>query len=124
MKTTVLLVGLGGALGSIMRYLMTYRIICRITRLPELYGTLAVNVTGCLLIGIAYGLAERHDWFSPQMRWLITTGLCGGYTTFSAFTYENVRLLQNGHYGFCFVYILAGIALCLAATFAGIMIAG
>jgi CrcB protein len=123
MKTTLLLVGLGGASGSILRYLTTYFITDRITRFPAIYGTFAVNFVGCLLIGIVYGLSERHAWFSPQLRYLLATGFCGGYTTFSAFAHENISLLQHGHHGLCFVYILICVTTCLAATFIGVMLA-
>jgi CrcB protein len=77
-----------------------------------------------LLIGIAIGLSERYGWFSPQMKWFVVTGICGGYTTFSAFAYENVRLLQTGNYGVSLVYMLASIIICFSATFIGLAITG
>jgi CrcB protein len=122
MVRTLLLVGLGGGLGSMLRYLTTYFITSRITRFPAIYGTFAVNFAGCLLIGIAIGLSERYAWFSPQMRWFFATGICGGYTTFSAFAYENISLLRNGNYYASFVYILASVIICFVATFIGFAI--
>jgi CrcB protein len=116
---TLLLIGLGGGLGSMLRYLVTYFITSRITRFPAIYGTFAVNFTGCLLIGIAIGLSERYAWFSPQMRWFIATGICGGYTTFSAFAYENINLIQNGNYIISLIYIFASVIICFLATFIG-----
>jgi CrcB protein len=124
MVKTILLVGLGGGLGSMLRYLTTYFIISRITRFPAIYGTFAVNFIGCLLIGVAIGLSERYAWFSPQMRWFVAAGLCGGYTTFSAFAYENIDLLRNGNYFVSLVYILASVVICFSATFAGFAIVG
>ncbi|MDR3340877.1 MAG: fluoride efflux transporter CrcB [Candidatus Symbiothrix sp.] len=122
MKTTLCLIGLGGAAGSILRYLSSRFVAGKIDFLPGIWGTFAVNLVGCLLIGIVYGLSERYEWFSPQMRLFLATGFCGGYTTFSAFAYENVTLWQQGNYLVGFAYILISIAACLLATFAGIAV--
>jgi CrcB protein len=118
----LLLVGLGGGLGSMLRYLVTCLITSRITRFPAIFGTFAVNFTGCLIIGVVVGLSERYNWFSPQMRWFAATGICGGYTTFSAFAYENINLMRNGNLIVSFVYILASIIICFFATYAGFII--
>ncbi|GHT16475.1 putative fluoride ion transporter CrcB [Bacteroidia bacterium] len=122
MKSTLLLIGLGGAIGSMLRYLTTGKIISKMTIFPVLWGTFAVNVIGCLIIGIVYGLSERYDWFSPQLRLFFATGICGGYTTFSAFAYENAGLLQQGNFVTSLIYIFSSIAVCLLATFAGMAI--
>ncbi|MDR2384539.1 MAG: fluoride efflux transporter CrcB [Tannerella sp.] len=122
MKTTLLWVGLGGAIGSMLRYATTHFIAGRITQFPSIYGTFCVNLVGSLLIGIVWGLSERYDWLSPPLRLFLVTGLCGGYTTFSAFAYENVNLWQTGNYGISFIYICASIILCLGATFLGLLI--
>lgn len=111
--------GLGGALGSMLRYLATRFITEHISRFPAVYGTFAVNITGSLLLGVIYGLSERYNLFSPQLRSLLATGLCGGFTTFSAFACDNVRLLQNGQHGIAAVYILFSVISCIAAAFAG-----
>jgi CrcB protein len=118
----LLLVGLGGGLGSMLRYLATSFITSRITCFPAILGTFAVNFTGCLLIGIAIGLSERYAWFSPQVRLFVATGICGGYTTFSAFAYENINLIRNGNYFVSLIYILASVIVCFSATFAGFSI--
>lgn len=119
----LILVGLGGALGSIMRYLITHFVISRFSGLSAIYATFTVNFIGCLLIGIIFGLSERYDWFSPQWNRFAATGICGGFTTFSAFALENVNLLQGGNYCTSFAYTAASVVICLAATFAGIIIA-
>jgi CrcB protein len=122
MKTAFLWVALGGAAGSVLRYATTHFIAGRITQFPAIYGTLFVNFTGSLLIGIVWGLSERYDWLSPPLRLFLVTGLCGGYTTFSAFAYENVTLLQNGNYGLSCIYAVASIVLCVGASFLGLLI--
>jgi CrcB protein len=86
------------------------------------YGTLTVNFLGCLLIGIVYGVSERFHFFSPQWRLFLATGVCGGFTTFSAFAYENVIMLQHSNLlGFAF-YSVISLLLCLMAVFAGLSI--
>lgn len=117
---TLLLIGLGGGLGSMLRYAVSVGITNRFSGSIFPYGTLVVNILGCVLIGVAYGLAARYDWFTPQMRLFLATGICGGFTTFSAFAYENVSLFQSGNYLMAFTYTVASFVLCLIATFAGL----
>jgi CrcB protein len=119
MKMTLLLVGLGGAIGSMMRYLTTCFVVNRVTCLPAFWGTFAVNFIGCLIIGMVYGLSSRYDWLTPQWRIFLATGICGGYTTFSAFAYENVNLLQQENYAMSLIYIAASVIVCLFAAFLG-----
>ncbi len=122
MKTALLLVGLGGAIGSMLRYLSTYTIINRFPQIPVIYSTLVVNIIGSFLIGLIFGLSMRYDCISHQWRLFLATGICGGYTTFSAFSHENINLLQSGHYGTCFLYILISVIVCLIATWTGLFI--
>lgn len=116
---TVVLVGIGGFIGSAARYLTTL-LVNRLVPPPFPLGTFVVNVLGCLLIGIFFGMSERFHWMSGDWRIFLTSGLCGGFTTFSAFAYENVRLLQTSNIMTFALYTTASIALCLIATFAGI----
>ncbi|MDR3093444.1 MAG: fluoride efflux transporter CrcB [Bacteroidales bacterium] len=122
MKYALLLVGAGGAIGSMLRYLTSQLVAQRMAQYSSLWGTFAVNVIGCLVIGAVFGLSERYGWFSPQLRLFFATGICGGYTTFSTFAYENIELLQqdNGIIGFAYIFI--SIVTCLTATFVGIAI--
>jgi CrcB protein len=122
-KMKILLIGLGGALGSILRYITAQLVAERIARFPAVYGTFAVNIVGSLLIGIIYGLSERYQWLTPNLRFLLATGFCGGFTTFSAFAFDNVQLIQNGNYGVSIAYIVLSVVFCLAAAFAGFLIA-
>ena len=92
----VLLVALGGAVGSVARYKMGGWILLHTGQWKFPAGTFAVNVLGCLIAGILAGLAERHALFTLESRVLIFTGFLGGFTTFSAFGLETTFLLQRG----------------------------
>jgi fluoride exporter len=81
-----------------------------------------VNVLGCLIIGVVFGLSERFDWMTPEWRFFLATGFCGGFTTFSAFALENIILLQNRDYFTFAIYAVLSFALCLAAAFTGLLI--
>ena len=93
---SILLVALGGALGSAARYKLSGWVLHRTVEWRFPLGTFVVNVAGCLIIGLAAGLAVKEDYFSPESRTLIFTGLLGGFTTFSAFGLETFYLLRRG----------------------------
>lgn len=117
-----ILVILGGAIGSGSRYLLsTYITRAYPTIFP--YGTFAVNIIGCLFIGFIYGLTERFQVSSIQWRLFLATGLCGGFTTFSAFAYENIQLLQTEKYTAFALNTLGSCIVGFAAVFLGVMIA-
>lgn len=118
MNRFVILVGIGGLFGSIARYLAASFLTKTFpTAFP--YGTFAVNVVGCLIIGVIFGLSERFDWLL-EWRLLLATGFCGGFTTFSSFAYENIILLQDKDYLTFASYSILSFALGLAATFIGL----
>ena len=115
----LLFVGLGGMIGSIMRYLVsgwTHKIL---SSLLFPYGTLTVNVTGCLLIGILGGLSENKEFLSPQMRLFLFIGVLGGFTTFSTFGYETAALLRDREFLQGFLNIGLNLIVCLFAVFSG-----
>ena len=115
----LLLVGLGGGLGSMVRFLcQKYVYEWHPHHFP--FGTFIVNIAGCFLIGIFYALADREQWLSPQWRVLLTTGFCGGFTTFSSFAFENISLLKHGEIGYLLLYTLGSVVLGIAACWAGI----
>jgi CrcB protein len=109
-------VALGGAVGSVARYLVGVAVQSRSVGLPV--GTLLVNLTGCLLLGFLIRYALATPAISPEIRALLTTGLCGGYTTFSTFGYETVALLEDGDWRRAGLYV----AISLAGSLAGVMI--
>lgn len=119
---TILLIGSGGFIGSVARYGLQ-QLISRFY--PSVFpsGTLLVNLAGCFAIGLIYGLSERNDWMNEDWKLFLAIGLCGGFTTFSSFSYENVRLIRDGQYGLAFLYIAASVLLGVALTFAGIYLA-
>ncbi len=108
---------LGGGLGSVMRYWVQLMINSRGSwAFP--WATWASNIAGCFLIGLFYAWSARLNW-SAEMRLMLTTGLCGGFTTFSTFSNESLNLLKTGNHIMFGVYLAASIALGLLAVFAG-----
>ncbi len=117
----ILLVAIGGAAGSVLRYL-TGEFFKKISSTTFPLGTFVANIAGCLLIGILIGLFDKAGSDNPQLKWLLITGFCGGYTTFSSFSYENVSLLQHGNYGLAFLYIASSLLLGLLAVGFGLFL--
>lgn len=122
MFKAVIIVFAGSGLGGVARYGMQ-------TWLLKLYpsifpiGTFVVNLLGCFLIGLFYAISEKASILTPEWRIALTTGFCGGFTTFSTFAYENVFLLKSGNYLLLGLYIVASVLLGIAGVFAGIYVA-
>src|SRR5262249_47210394 len=112
------IIGFGGAIGSIGRYLMQV-ILDRYWTVDFPFGTLLVNITGCFLIGLFYGFSQKFAWIGLEWRLFLITGLCGGYTTFSSYSYEAIGLLRQGSYGYFLLYVIGSVVLGLLATGAG-----
>lgn len=117
----VLLVFIGGGVGSALRYLISKWLNNLPTTLP--FGTLMVNAIGSLLIGVILGYAIKSSTFSENYALLLATGFCGGFTTFSAFSYENHFFLKSGDYVSFFSYTLGSVFLALVAVFVGLILA-
>jgi len=116
----LLLIAVGGAAGSVLRYLIGGRIQHFAPHGFPL-GTLFVNVVGCFLIGIfvrQFMNIQTHNY----LRALLMVGFCGGFTTFSAFSMETVGLIEGGEYPRAIAYITLSVLLCLIATFAGMSV--
>ena len=114
MIKSLCLVGLGSFVGGALRYLIsTWMKNACSQGFP--WGTLMVNLVGCFLIGVIFALFSRYSSTSHPWCLLLTTGLCGGFTTFSTFANESLQMLQNGHWGGFITYVsisvIAGISL-------------
>jgi len=117
----LLLIGLGGGIGSIFRYLVSVWAVKRLaTDFP--FATFLVNITGCLLIGLFVGFSVRHNWLDGQMKLLLITGFCGGYTTFSTFSLENWGLFETGNYTHLILNITGSVLLGIAAVWLGLIL--
>jgi CrcB protein len=117
----VLFVAIGSALGGVARFLVGRGIYAIApTRFP--LPTLLINVLGCFLIGWLYATDRDGRWLNPDNRLLLTTGLCGGFTTFSAFSYENIMLMKQGQYSMMLLYMTASIVLSILAAWLGMTI--
>lgn len=115
----ILLVGAGGALGSVLRYLVGLWMLQRAgPAFP--WGTLFVNVTGSFLIGFLAEFIMHKMGTSPEMRVFLITGVLGGYTTFSAFSLDAIALLEHGQTMSGLAYIVASVGLSMLAVFAGL----
>jgi fluoride exporter len=115
---SLLFVGIGGGIGSMVRYLISLFVGRNIPVVFPL-GTFLVNCSGCFLIGLFYAYASKYSWFGEEWRLFFITGICGGYTTFSTFSYDGFYLLKSGSYFTFLVYALGTMVLGLLATFAG-----
>ena len=121
MVRQLLFIAVGSAAGGVLRFLISkWMNAAMISGFP--YGTLLVNLAGCFLIGLFYGLALKSSSYSPALILFLTTGFCGGFTTFSAFSYENLQLLKTGAYGMAAAYITLSVAGGLILTFLGFQI--
>ena len=117
MLNNILLVGCGGAIGSILRYL------CQRTWNNQFpYGTLLVNIAGCFLIGILLGIFGKQMEESKKL--LLITGFCGGFTTFSSFSQEGVQMMMDNRWLSFGLYTLASVAGGLLATFLAYKLTG
>ena len=121
MDRNILLVGLGGLIGSVARYLVAVLFAGQFTSsLP--FATFTVNIAGCFVIGILFALSDRGNILSPEWRVFLTTGFCGGFTTFSTFSYESIRLMQDGEFLYLGLYAALSVILGFAATYLGIVL--
>jgi len=118
MLKQLLLIGTGGFIGSVARYLVS-RLNTHVEWLSIPVGTLAVNVLGSFLIGFLIGVSERSPVLTVELRMFLMVGLCGGFTTFSSFSGENLMLMRNGQFLPLFLYTGLSILLGFTAVYLG-----
>ncbi len=114
----LLIIGLGGMLGSIARYL-TGQAINKLFTYQLPVGTLAVNMAGALLIGIVIGMGERFRWFNEPWHFFLAIGFCGSFTTYSTFAYENYTLLKEGHLASFMFYVVISLVVGIMLAWLG-----
>jgi fluoride exporter len=117
----ILIVGAGGFLGTVSRFLAT-RYIQNLFLTAFPLGTFLINIFGCFLIGVFYGISEKGALMNSDWRLFLTVGFCGGFTTFSAFANENIALLRDGSFFFFALYTSLSVFLGLMATYSGNLI--
>lgn len=117
---SILLVGIGGFLGSIARYKLGGLVLHMTVQGRFPYGTFTVNVLGCLVVGLLAGVAERYEVFGPDARLFLFTGLLGGFTTFSAFGLETIYLIRRGDLGTAALYAGGSVVLGITAVWLGL----
>jgi len=117
----LLLVGLGGGIGSMLRYLCQKWFSENYPQ-PFPWGTFLVNLIGCFLIGVIYAASEKSTALTPQTRLFLSAGFCGGFTTFSTFAFENMNLLRGGDISYFLIYTIGSVMLGIAGVFGGVAV--
>lgn len=119
---TLLLIFAGGGLGSVARFLLG-KWVTGLHQLNFPLGTLVVNVVACFVLGVIVGMADHKQMLSADTRIFWAVGFCGGFSTFSTFSYETLLLIQQPNVVSGLLYVVTSVALCVGATVVGVMLA-
>ncbi|PVD51191.1 fluoride efflux transporter CrcB [Terrimonas sp.] len=117
----ILFIWLGGGFGSVLRYLVQLG-TSKLFTVTFPAGTFVVNISGCFVIGLLYGLATKYAALTMEWRLFLITGICGGYTTFSSFSYEGISLFRQGNYTYFILYTVLSVVVGLLSTFFGMTV--
>jgi fluoride exporter len=121
MLKTILYIALGGAIGSVLRFLTSF-FVAKFWSNHFPLATFLTNVVGCFLIGVFIGLSEKNNLTDSNLKWFLITGFCGGFTTFSTFGMENINLFQSNNSFLAFAYIASSIITGLFAVWLGLFL--
>ena len=116
-----MLVGVGSFFGGGSRYLVQ-QFITKITSVPFPYGTMGVNIIGSFIIGIIFALSQRTNLVTTDIKMLLATGFCGGFTTFSSFSLDTFGLIRDGEFVYAFSYVGLTLLLGFSATILAIQL--
>jgi CrcB protein len=119
----ILFIGMGGFFGSVARYLLSGAVQSLTRSIAFPYGTFAVNLIGCFLIGLFSQLSETKGFLTDLTRAFLVVGVLGGFTTFSAFGNESFNLLRSGETNLALINILGQVTLCLTGVWLGRILA-
>ncbi|MFT4256464.1 MAG: fluoride efflux transporter CrcB [Pseudoxanthomonas sp.] len=118
-----LLVGFGGALGSVLRWALNNLVSQQVPAMRFPLGIFAINVIGCGIAGALAGLVERHDLLGADTRLFLFTGILGGFTTFSAFGLETMQMLRRGEWALALAYAVGSVVVGVLAAWLGLKLA-
>jgi CrcB protein len=121
MARAIILIAFGGGAGSVFRYLTSLFVNKYFSTVFPL-ATFVTNVLGCFIIGLLLGIFEKQQITNNDLKFLLVTGFCGGYTTFSTFAYENISLFNSNNSVIAFLYIASGTLAGLFAVWVGLAV--
>ena len=119
MLKNILFVGLGSGLGGAIRYILFIAIDQTGKQFSFPVKTFLVNILGCFALGLFYGMADKGQFTDNQIILFLTMGLCGGFTTFSAFSHDNIVLIKNGNFMLAMFYVSLTVLLSFIALYLG-----